>query len=146
VELTTPEKVHAVIIGKSSGMKSGYVRATDAKQSVLASPQVTLDADPKRWLDNALVDVPEARIREIEVTPASGPSYKVSREKKEDTAFNVSGIPKGRELVNADAAGAFARELTSLTLSDVQKLSGAAPASPKAIYRTFDGLDLQLTG
>lgn len=149
IELATPEKVHAVIVGKTSGMKSGYVRATDAKQSVLATPQVMADPDPKRWLDNSLVDVADARVREVEITPASGPSYKVSREKKEDASFNVTGIPKGRELSSPDVASTIARELAAFTLTDVQKASaagGAASGSPKAIYRTFDGLELQITG
>lgn len=146
VELATPEKVHAVIIGRSSGMKSTYMRATDAKQSVLATPQVMVDTDPKRWLDNSLVDIAEANVREIEVTPSSGPSYKVAREKKEDTTFNVTGIPKGRELSSPDVASSLARELAAFTLTDVRKASAAAAAKPKAIYRTFDGLELQLTG
>jgi hypothetical protein len=135
-----------------------------------------VDADPQRWLDTTLVDIPEARIREVEITPASGPSYKLSREKKEDADFTVTGVPKGRELSSPSMASTIARELAGLTLSDVRKAgatdasastsaagSAAAPASagtsataratgaaaatsPKAIYRTFDGLEVQLQG
>ncbi len=121
-----------------------------------------LDADPQRWLDTALLDIPEARIREVEITSASGPSYKIGREKKEDADFTVTGVPKGRELSTPSMASTIARELTGLTLSDVRKTAGArhapvwvrscaakAPASsasPKAVFRTFDGLEVQLQG
>jgi hypothetical protein len=147
VELVTPEKVHGVIIGRSSGMKSGYARATDAKQSVLATPHVMADADPQRWLDTALVDVPDSRIREVEITPASGPAYKVSRENKDQTDFTVTGVPKGRELSSPSVASAVSRELNGLTLSDVRKApEGASGKAPKAVFRTFDGLEVQLQG
>jgi hypothetical protein len=152
IEAVTPEKVQGVILGRTSGMKSGYVRPTDAKQSVLATPQVTADADPKRWLDTMLVDIPEARVKEVEVTPASGPAYKISREKKEDTDFKVTGIPKGRELSSPGAANAIAGDLAMLALTDVRKTpdtaasTGKTPKPDRATVRTFDGLDLQLEG
>jgi hypothetical protein len=147
VELVTPEKVHGVIIGKASGMKSAYVRATDAKQSMLATPQVMLDADPQRWLDTTLLDIADSRIREVEVTPASGPSYKISRENKDQADFTFTGVPKGRELSSPGAASGVSRELAGLTLTDVRKVSAPAPgAAPKAVFRTFDGLEIQLQG
>lgn len=148
LELVTPEKVHGVIIGRTSGMKSAYVRATDARQSMLATPQVMADADPQRWLDTAMVDVPEARIREVEVTPTNGPAYKISRETKEQTDFTVTGVPKGRELSSPGAPSVVTRELAGLMLTDIRKAdtAAAATASPKAVFRTFDGLEIQLQG
>lgn len=147
IEAVTPEKVHGIIVGKSSGMKSGYVRATEGKQSVLATPSVMTDADPKRWLDTTLVDIPEARVKEMEITPASGPGYKIWREKKEDTDFKVTNIPKGRELVSPSTANSTAGDLAMLALSDVRKPVAAAGGKPdRAVARTFDGLEIQLTG
>ncbi len=148
IEAVTPEKVEGIILGRTSGMKSGYVRPTDAKQSVLATPQVMADADPKRWLDTTLVDVPEARVKEVEVTPASGAAYKVAREKKEDTEFKVTGIPKGRELASPSVANAVAGNFAMLALNDVRKPSAvAASGKPdRLVMRTFDGLELQLEG
>lgn len=149
IELVTPEKVHGVIVGKTSGMKSGYVRATDATQSVLATPPISADADPKRWLDSTIVDIPESRIREIEVIPGSGPAYRITRENKEQVDFTVPNLPKGRELTGPGAANATASDLTMLTLTDVRR----APEPPdtsqppqRAIFRTFDGLELLIEG
>ena len=147
IEAVTPEKVHGVIVGRTSGMKSAYMRATDGKQSVLATPQVMADADPKRWLDTTLIDVPEARVKEVEVAPASGPGYKVAREKKEDIEFTVTGIPKGRELSGPAVANAIAGDLAALALTDVRKAPAEAAAKPdRATFRTFDGLELRVEG
>lgn len=147
IEAVTPKKTYAVIVGRSSGMKNTFVRVADAKASYLATPQVMPDADPKRWLDRTLTDILEARVKEIEIAPASGPAYKVSREKKEQTDFTVSNIPKGRELSSPGAANGTAGELVSLTLDDVRKPPSAdAKPDATATFHTFDGLDVQVTG
>jgi hypothetical protein len=147
IELVTPEKVNGVIVGKTSGMKSGYVRSTDEKRSVLATPQIVAEADPKRWIDTTLVDIPESRVKEIEVTPASGPAYRVTREKKEQTDFTVTGVPKGRELSSPSAANSVAGELAMLALTDVRKAPSDAAVKPeRAVFRTFDGLEIQVLG
>jgi hypothetical protein len=150
IEIAVPGKVLGVISGRVAGMKSGYVRAAESKQSVLATPQIQVDADPKRWIDSTLVDIPEARIREVEVLPGSGPAYRVTREKKEQTDFTVPGLPKGRELSTPSAANAVAGDLAMLTLTDVRRTpsppEAAAAMAPRAIFRTFDGLELQIEG
>jgi hypothetical protein len=148
IEAVTPKKTYGLIAGRSSGMKSTYVRVSGTPKSLLASPQIMADANPKQWLDRNVVDIPEARIKEVAVTPASGPAYTVSREKKEQTDFTVSNIPKGRELSSASAANGVAGELVSFTLDDLRKAPDAAPASKPetATFRTFDGLEVVLTG
>lgn len=148
IEAVTPQQVHGVIVGKSSGMKSGYVRAMETKQSVLATPMIQAEADPKYWLDTTLIDIPEARVKEIEVAPSGSPAYKVTREKKEQTDFTVSPIPKGRELSSPSAANGYGSALASLTLTDVKKADDVKPItqSPRVTFRTFDGLELQITG
>ncbi len=147
VEAVTPKKTYSVIAGRSSGMKSSYVRVPGAAKSLLASPQVMADANPKQWLDRTLLDVAETRMKEVAVTPATGPAYTVSREKKEQTDFTVSNVPKGRELSNPGAGNAVAGELVSFMLDDVRKApEAAAGAKPSATFRTFDGLEVQIDG
>ena len=148
IEAVTAQQVHGIIVGKSSGAKSGYVRAADSKQSVLATPMVVADADPKHWLDTTLLDIPEARIKEIEVAPQGSPAYKVTREKKEQTDFTVAPVPKGRELSSPAVANGYGSALVLLALTDVKKTDDATPItqSPHVTFRTFDGLELQVTG
>ena len=150
IEAVTQQQTHGIIIGKTSGAKSGYVRSMDAKQSVLATPVIEATADPKQWLDTTLLDIPEARVKEVEVAPAGSPGYKVTREKKEQTDFAVAPLPKGRELSSPGAANGHASALVLLTLTDVKKApegtSTVASTPPRVTFRTFDGLELQVTG
>jgi hypothetical protein len=147
VALVTPSKVYELIIGKPSNAKSGYVRVPTTETALLAAPSLSVDADPKRWLDHTLIDIHQERVKEIEEKPADGPSYTASREKKEQTDFSVSSIPKGRELSSPVAADPIAGSLGSMTFDDVHKAS--APADAKVshvIYRTFDGLEIDIAG
>jgi hypothetical protein len=147
VAVVTPTKVYELIIGKSSSAKSGYVRVPSTEQALLAAPSLSVDADPKRWLDHTLIDIHQDRVKEVEEKPADGPAYTASREKKEQTDFTVSNIPKGRELSSPVAADPIAGALGGMTFDDVHK--AATPADAKvshAIYRTFDGLELDIAG
>ena len=146
VEAVTPKKVYGVIVGRFAGAKSSYVRVTDAPKSFLASPSITADANPKQWLQRELFDIPEARIKDVAIAPGSGPAYSVSREKKEQTDFTVSSVPKGRELTAPSAGNTVAGELASFTLDDVRKLPADAKPEGTATFHTFDGLELQIAG
>jgi hypothetical protein len=148
IALVTPEKVYEIIIGKPSSAKSGFVRIPTAPQALLAAPSITVDADPKRWLDNTLLDISQDRIKEVEQKPAEGTTFKASREKKEQTDFTVSNIPKGRELSSPVAANSIAGSLSGLTLDDVHKSSPSAGDAKisHAIFRTFDGLEIDVAG
>lgn len=148
VAVVTPEKVYEIIVGKPSSAKSGFVRIPTAPQALLAAPSITVDADPKRWLDNTLLDISQDRIKEVEEKPAEGTSFKASREKKEQTDFTVSNIPKGRELSSPVAANSLAGSLSALTLDDVHKSTPPAAGAKisQAIFRTFDGLELDVAG
>jgi len=147
VDIAAPGRTWAIIIGKPSGGKSGYVRVATAPQSLLAAPLLFVDSDPKVWLDHPLLDVPVARIRQVEEHPVSGASFTVSRDKKEQADFAVSPLPKGRELTSAAAAEPIATALGSLSLDDVRKGPGTTdPPAARATYHTFDGLEIELTG
>ncbi len=147
VDVVTPAKTYALIVGRPSDAKSGYVRVAGAEQSLLAAPTLTVEADPKSWLDTTLIDVAADRVRAIEERPVSGAGFNATRAGKEQTDFTVSPIPRGRELTAASAADPIAASLSQLTLEDVQK--GAAPADAKvahATLQTFDGLTIDAAG
>jgi hypothetical protein len=146
IEAVTPKKVYSVIAGRVSGTKSTYVRVTDTPKSFLASPQIVPDANPKQWLEKSVFDIPEARIKEVAVTAASGPAYTVAREKKEQADFTVSNVPKGRELSSPGVANAVAGELAAFSLDDVRKTPADAKPAGTATFRTFDGLEIEVAG
>ncbi|HJX19503.1 MAG TPA: DUF4340 domain-containing protein, partial [Steroidobacteraceae bacterium] len=145
IEVITPARTWALIVGKSSGAKSGYVRVASAPQTLLAAPLLTVDADPKGWLDHALIDIAPERVRQVEERPTEGAGFNATRDKKEQTDFTVTPLPKGRELTGPGAADGIAGSLSSLTLDDVGKASAAAAAA-HALFRTFDGLEVDVAG
>ncbi len=147
VEVVTPAHTWPIIIGKSSSGKSGYVRIAGAPQSLLAAPLLSADSDPKGWLERPLLDLPLERVRQIEEHPAQGPSFSASRDKKEDSNFTVSPLPKGRQLTGPGAAEPIAAALSALTLDDVRHAAVPADAQvSRAVYRTFNGLEVELAG
>ena len=148
IAVVAPTKVYELIVGKTSSGKSGYVRIPTTQQALLAAPMLTVDADPKHWLDHTLIDVSQDRVKEVEEKPAEGTAYTISREKKEQPDFTVSNIPKGRELSSPVAADPIAGSLGGMTFDDVQK-AAAPPADAKVshvIFHTFDGLQVDLAG
>jgi hypothetical protein len=147
VSVVTPSKVYEIIVGKPSSAKSGFVRVPTTQQALLAAPSLSVDADPKRWLDQTLIDLSQDRVKAVDEKPSEGPSFTASREKKEQSDFTVSNIPKGRELSSPVAADSIAGSLSALTLDDVRKAGGAGDAKVShAIFHTFDGLDVDVAG
>jgi hypothetical protein len=147
VDAVTPGKTFSLIIGKSAGAKSGYVRVVSTAPSLLADPSIIVDSDPRRWLDHTLIDITQDRIKEFTVKPAEGPGYTASRPNKDTSDFAVSDIPKGRKLSSPAAADPIAGSLGSVSIDDVQK----APATPPTgvahtVFKTFDGLTVDVAG
>jgi Domain of unknown function (DUF4340) len=147
VDAVTSVKTYSLIVGKSSGAKSGFVRVVGAPQSLLAAPLITLDADPRRWLDHTLIDIPQERIKEVAVKPAEGPGYTATRASKEQADFTVAEVPKGRKLSNPAAADPIAGSLGSVSLDDVQRTPASTPTGVShAVFSTFDGLKIDVAG
>ena len=145
VEVHAPATQWALIVGRPSSAKSGYVRRGDSPQSLLAAPLLSIDADPKTWLARSIIDITPERVREVEEHPAQGPAFTAARAKAEQNDFTVSPLPKGRELSSAGAADALAAALSSLNLDDVSK-APTSPAAARAVVRTFDGLEITVSG
>lgn len=147
VTLVTPAKRYSLIIGKSFDGESGFVRVAGSPQSLLAKPLMTVDADPKTWLDSALIDLSMDRVKSFDVKPAQGRPYSASRKNKAQEDFVVAGVPRGRKLTSPAAADPIAGALSELELDDVQK----APAKVNGkvfhvVYHTFDGLNVDIAG
>ena len=145
VDIRAPGRSWSLIVGKPSGAKSGYVRVVNTPQSLLAAPALSVDADPKSWLERTLIDVPLERVREIEVRLADAPAYSALRAKKEDAHFSVTPLPKGRELNGPGAADSLGAALSGVILDDLAP-AAAAPATAHTLVRTFDGLEVTVSG
>jgi Domain of unknown function (DUF4340) len=154
VEVVTPAKTFAVIVGKPAQGKTGFVRVAHTEPSLLAQPLISVDADPRRWIDRNVVDIGEPRVKEALVEPAAGPAYTVTRESAQQSDFKVTPIPKGRELSSSSAANDVSSAFTALQADDVRRAPTTAAASPgapasksdHAVFRAFNGLELDVTG
>jgi hypothetical protein len=136
----------ALIAGKGEDIGDAaahglYVRRLDSDQSWLVRSVFDPKADPSDWMDKDVVDVDAARIQEADVDPANGPSYEVNRDKPDDPDFQLSPIPKGREVAFPTGPDGVADAVSNFTFDDV------APArdfdftnSTRLVTRTFDGL------
>jgi hypothetical protein len=148
IDVISAGKTWSLIVGGSVDANDCYVRVVDSAPSLLASPLIMVDADPKLWLDPAIVDIAADRISEVDELPAKGVGFKVSRDKKTQADFAVQGIPHGRELTGGDAADSMGSALSSLTLTDVRKATAPPSGSElaHAVFKTFDGLEIDVSG
>ncbi|HEY5347988.1 MAG TPA: DUF4340 domain-containing protein [Rhizomicrobium sp.] len=132
-------------IGDPSGETGLYVRKANSTQSYLASAVYVPHGDAAAWLDKNVLDIDPARIAEVDVDPASGPSYELRRAIPTDSDFSLSPVPRGHEADPA-ALGGVADAVTGFAFDDV------APArdfdfsqASRLVTKCFDGLMI-LTG
>ncbi len=148
LDIVCPGKTWSLIVGHSADSHNVYVRVVHSARSLLASPLILVNADPKLWLDPTILDITQDRLSEIEEHPAKGPAFSVSRAKKTQADFTVQGVPRGRKLTGADAADTMGSALSNLTLTDVRKTTpppGGTELS-HAVFKTFDGLEIDISG
>ncbi len=148
VDIVSPGKAWSLIVGHSMDSNDCYVRVAGSAQSLLASPLIMVDADPKLWLDPTVLDIAQNQVSAIDEQPVKGAAFSASRAKQGQTDFIVHGIPRGRELTAPDAADTMSSALASLTLTDVRKTAAppAGTALSHAAFKTFDGLEIDVSG
>lgn len=148
VDIVSPGKTWSLIVGHSADSHNVYVRVAHSAQSLLASPLILVNADPKLWLDPTILDITQDRVSEIDEHPAKGAAFSVSRAKKTQADFTVHGIPRGRRLTGADAADSMGSALSNLTLTDVRKSTAPAHGTDlsHAVFKTFGGLEIDISG
>ena len=149
LEIATPGKSYALIVGKPARGQSGYVRVAHTAPSLLVQPVINVDGDPRHWIDRAVVDVSDQQMKEAVIEPAAGPAYTVARTAPQQNDYKVTPLPKGRELDSNGAANSVGSALGSLQADDVRRAPAAAADAAKpdhGIFRTFNGLELEITG
>ena len=146
VDLDVHGKTLKLIVGRTFGTRAVYLRISGQGRSVLATPQLAPDADPRHWLDRTLLDIAPEQVAEVALTPQGGPAYAIKRAAPGAAPdFGVSPIPKGRELADPAAAASQGGVLAGLQLDDVRK-AGSLPAAGHADFLTRDGLLLVISG
>ena len=147
VEVIAGNKSWSLIVGKNAEGRALYVRKPKDAASALVEPAITVEPDPKRWIDRELVDIPGASVHDISVKPAGGPAYLLSRAKRGDTDLALSPIPKGRKAASNMSLNGQADSLTGFNFDDMRPVPATPPAATDhTTIRTFDGQVFQFAG
>jgi hypothetical protein len=134
ISLTARDGKHAVIIGKPVG-EGNFVRRGGDEASYSVEPGISLETEPRFWIDSRLIDIAAAGIQSIEVKPAAGPAYTVHRvvaasassgaagssptDPKGAENFALDGVPPGRKAVEAALLAPSPTTYSGLTADDV---------------------------
>jgi len=149
VELVGTEPAVNLIVGKQDPTtRFSFARRVGEKQSWLLNVALTAPTESNAWLRREIANIGADRIQEVAVQPAGSARYSAIKTKRTDANFDVSGIPKGRELNSVSAADSLAQSLVNLELDDVRPVAEVAANKPAAqtSFRTFDGLVIDVQG
>jgi len=146
------ETIAAIVVGKtkSSPTKSEdgihYVRRLDENQSYLASGRIEVWETIDRWLDNTMPTIDRLRVRAATTIQADGSRAGVSRNNPDSRDFKIINIPKGMKPLHDTAGNALGSALGFLSFEDVRPASKVDfMGANKAIFKTFDGITIELT-
>lgn len=146
VELSAGDARYALIVGRTQGARETYVRVADQPQSFLATPQLSVEVNPARWLDTRLVDVQPERVASLEVRLPGAAPWTASRGDAAQAAFDVAPLPRGRSAAAAEVRSGLGGGLAGLEFTDVRRATTLDGPAPVLVVRSFDGLTLTLTG
>jgi hypothetical protein len=137
-----------LIVGKSDPMThASYVRRSGEAKSWLTS-ELSANPEATAWLHRDLLNIGADRIQQVFVQISDSPRYSVVKEKRVDANFDVTPLPKKRELNSVSAANSVSQVLTNLELDDVRLLTELADKKSvaQASLHTFDGLIIDISG
>ncbi len=146
IEVIAKDGKHDLIVGKPATQGS-FVRRAGEKASYSVEPAISLEAEPRYWLDARLLDVSAEKIQSVDFKPATGPGYTLRRvsettpvaagDKAANTQtaaatpapatppvpapskFVLEGVPGGRQAADAQTLAPPPNFLSSLGNEDV---------------------------
>lgn len=108
-----------VILGNEAQSKYRYARVVGESQSWLINANPDIPESTGDWLSSAVIDIDGPAVRAVTIEHADGELIAISKSSEEDTDFQVSDVPEGRELSYASVANGIGRVLNDLELDDV---------------------------
>jgi hypothetical protein len=146
ITLSAKDGKHAIIVGKPFG-EGDFARRVGEAKSYSVTPAILVDAEPRAWIDERLIDIPATSIQSVELKPAAGAGYLLRRQKPNEEGFTLEGIPAGRKALDAKALAPSSSALSGLGAEDVAPASDIDFSKPtQAILTLSDGNVLTLTG
>lgn len=135
-----------VVIGKrrwdafGSAKGGTYVRLARDPQTWLASVDLDLPLEVRRWIKPEIVAVDGAKVTELALQVPG--EEKLEIERKDGKAAYKAFPPDGSKLKDANAAEALIRATCNLDAEDVRKANATAPADGQTVatFKTDQGL------
>jgi hypothetical protein len=113
IELIAKAGKQDVIVGKPVE-QGNFVRRVGEKSSYIVEPGISLEAEPRYWIDTRLLDISADKIQSIQFKPETGPSYSIRRvtepapkpDEGKKSAPNAATAPAAADASSAPAAPA----------------------------------------
>jgi len=143
IELTAQNGKLALIVGKSAG-EGTFVRRAGEKTSYIVEPGISVEAEPRYWIDTRLLDIPTDKIQSVESKPASGAAFSVHRVADK---FVLEGVPSGRQAADSQTLAPSPAHFSNLTVEDVVPAGDIDFSKPSTVTVTLaDGSVITFTG
>jgi hypothetical protein len=172
ITLTAADGKHTVIVGKSAP-DGTYVRRAGEEKSYSVSPGISVDAEPRFWIDTKLLDLNAADIQKIDVKLAGAPAYAIHRPAPAAVAvtppatpasaasaaatpapavappvdFVLDGVPVGRKAADPASLAPSPTTYSNLTIDDVAQADTLELTRASVVTVTLNGGNvLTITG
>jgi len=120
IEFSEASGLPALIIGKRAQGRNGqYARLRDSAGSALIDQSLNVSAERSDWLDQTIVDIPDAEVVEVQVHHTDGESIKALKTSADNENFVLQDVPDGRAARSEWSVNALAGALASLSLESV---------------------------
>jgi hypothetical protein len=161
VSISVADGKHAVIVGKSSP-EGSYVRRAGEEKSYSVAPAISVDAEPRFWIDTKLLDLKTADIEKIDMKFSGAPSYVIHRapapaapaapgapatppapasqpSPPPPADFLLEGAPAGRKAADAQTLAPSPTTFGNLTIDDVAPAEGIDFSKASVATLTLSG-------
>jgi hypothetical protein len=170
IELIAKDGKHGLIVGKPAS-QGNYVRRAGEKASYSVEPAISVEAEPRYWIDTRLLDISTDKIQSVEFKPATGSGYALRRVSEPTPApaptaaagaaapapaappvpppskFVLEGVPSGRQAADAQTLAPAPNFLGSLSSDDVGAAADIDFSKPLIVTVTLsDGSVITLSG
>jgi hypothetical protein len=123
ISVTAHDGKHTVIVGKPAG-GGNFARRGGENTSYIVEPGISIDAEPRYWIDARLIDIAAADIQSIGIKPAVGSPYTVHRAAAGGANFVLDGVPPGRKAADPASLAPSPTTYSALTADDVAPVAG----------------------
>jgi len=175
IDLIAKNGKQDVIVGKPAEQGS-FVRRVGEQISYVVEPAISLEAEPRYWIDTRLLDISADKIQSIQFKPDTGPTYTLRRVSEPQptlasqptpaegkrsapnaaaatpatpaaSKFVLEGVPSGRQAADSSTLEPSPTIFSSISDDDVAPVGDIDFSKPSTVTLALsDGSVITLTG